>query len=191
MLSALPSALSAASEAVRGLAVDGAVRNRTRSYRRHALPPRRQATSRGVSRPARRGGVGRWPRTVSGPGRHSRSCLTLDMKRSNQKLLRAKPRRATLGAPHSEEACFDQGASPNLGAVEVREIESLRKELDRLAGAPPPRLERRSRRRAPFGRKAGAHARRVHQATTGAPGDQPDGCGNPDRRRDRGGWTVR
>jgi Gas vesicle protein K len=45
---------------------------------------------------------------------------------------RATTTRTTKRRPASKPAA-------NLGAVEVREIESLRSELDRLAAAPPPR----------------------------------------------------
>jgi hypothetical protein len=51
---------------------------------------------------------------------------------------KAQPRRSRVARPSATRASKKR-AGASLGAVEVREIESLRKELDRLAAAPPPR----------------------------------------------------
>jgi hypothetical protein len=57
------------------------------------------------------------------------------MKASKSK---RSPRSSRIARPSTRRAPAKR-AGANLGAVDVREIESLRHELDRLAAAPPPR----------------------------------------------------
>src|SRR3954468_22306244 len=57
------------------------------------------------------------------------------MKARNAK---APPRKTRVARPSTKRTAKKR-AGATLAAVEVREIESLRKELDRLAAAPPPR----------------------------------------------------
>ena len=57
------------------------------------------------------------------------------MKRSKSK---RAPRSSRVARPSTRRAPAKRPGA-NVGAVEVREIESLRQELDRLAAAPPPR----------------------------------------------------
>jgi Gas vesicle protein K len=62
------------------------------------------------------------------------------MKLSKPKAPSRKARVARRARPRtSRKRSSTKHAAGNLHAVEVREIESLRKELDRLAAAPPPR----------------------------------------------------
>ena len=62
------------------------------------------------------------------------------MKSSKSKAPPRKARVARRSARRTpKKRAPTRHAAANLGAVEVREIESLRKELDRLAAAPPPR----------------------------------------------------
>ena len=57
------------------------------------------------------------------------------MKASKSK---RSPRSSRVARPSTRRGS-SEASGANLGAVEVREIESLRQELDRLAAAPPPR----------------------------------------------------